>query len=185
MKLEILVEKTPFLITAIADFNAKYTTQYNKNKTSFEGNAIDDITLQLGLHQLINKPTHILQNSTSCIVLVFLSQPNLVIELGVHSSLYSSCHYQIVFVKLNLKIWSGILTLFGLCILPLWCGNCPRGHITSLANALLMKPGQLVDQVKRGLLRLGYVVLQRPKIDQKCQNLMISAFFYSSMIQFS
>ena len=26
MKLEILVQKTPFLITAIADFNAKYTT---------------------------------------------------------------------------------------------------------------------------------------------------------------
>ena len=44
-----------------------------------------------------------MQNSTSCIDLVFTSQPNSVIELGVHSSIHSSCHYQIVFVETDLS----------------------------------------------------------------------------------
>ena len=36
--------------------------------------------------------------------LIYTSQPNLVIESGIHSSFYSSCHHQIVFAKFNLKI---------------------------------------------------------------------------------
>ena len=32
-----------------------------------------------------------------------MSQPNMVIESGIHSSLHSSCHHQIVFAKFNLK----------------------------------------------------------------------------------
>ena len=104
MILEILAQKNPFMITAFGDFNAKPTNWYNKDKTTFEGNTIDNITSQLGLQQLINEPTYILQNSNSCIDLIFTSQPNLVIESGVHSSPHSSCHHQIVFAKFNLKI---------------------------------------------------------------------------------
>ena len=59
---------------------------------------------QFGLHQLINELAQILQNSSSCIDLIFTSQPNLVIESGVDSSLHVSCHHQIVFAKFNLKI---------------------------------------------------------------------------------
>ena len=36
--------------------------------------------------------------------LVFTNQPHLVIESGVHSSLSSMCHHEIVFSKLNLKV---------------------------------------------------------------------------------
>ena len=50
------------------------------------------ITSQYGLKQIITQPTHILNNSFSCIDLLFTSQPNLVIELGAHSSLHSNCH---------------------------------------------------------------------------------------------
>ena len=48
---------------------------YNKDKTSFEGNIIKNVNLQLGLHKIINEPTHILANSLSCIELIFTSQP--------------------------------------------------------------------------------------------------------------
>ena len=44
-----------------------------------------------------------MSNSSSCIDLIFTSQPNMVIESGIHSSLHSSCHHQIVFTKFNLK----------------------------------------------------------------------------------
>ena len=97
-------KKNSFLIAAIADFNAKPTNWYNKDKTTFEANTIGNITSQLRLHQLINEPTHILQNSSSCVDLIFPSQPNFVIKSGVHSSVYSSCNHQIVFAKFNLKI---------------------------------------------------------------------------------
>ena len=40
--------------------------------------------------------------------------------------------------------------LFGPCILPGW-GKIAPCHKSSLANALIMKLGQLVDQVKWGL----------------------------------
>ena len=53
---------------AIEDFNAK--------SSSFEGEAIENLTTQFGLHQVIKEPTHILDTSSSCIDLTFPSQPN-------------------------------------------------------------------------------------------------------------
>ena len=46
-----------------------------------------------------------MQNSASCIHLIFTSLPNIVIESGVHPSLYPNSHYQIEFANFNLKIY--------------------------------------------------------------------------------
>ena len=62
---------------------------------------IDAVTSNYGLHQLIHIRTHILNSSSSCIDLIFTSQPNLVMESGVHSSLHPSCHHQFVFAKFD------------------------------------------------------------------------------------
>ena len=75
-----------------------------KCSTSYEGTKINGITSQFGMQQLINEPTHILRASSSCNDLIFVSQPNLVMESGVHLSLDQKYHYQIIYVKLNLKI---------------------------------------------------------------------------------
>ena len=56
-----------------------------------------------GFHQIINKPTHILNNSSSCIDLKFTIEPNLVMESGVHSSLHANCHRQLPYVNINLN----------------------------------------------------------------------------------
>ena len=45
-----------------------------------------------------------MENSVSCIDLIFTNQPNLVIDSGVHLSLHANCHHQIVNCKLNLNI---------------------------------------------------------------------------------
>ena len=103
MTLELLAQKNPFLLTAIK-VNARSSNWHNKDKTSFEGNTIENVTSQLGLDQIINEPTQILPNSSSCIDLIFTFQPNMVIESGIYSSLLSSCHHQIGFAKFNLKI---------------------------------------------------------------------------------
>ena len=73
MTLEILAQINSFIITTIGDLNANSTNWYNKDKTSFEGDTIKNITLQLGLHHLIKDPTHILQNSSLCIDQTFIS----------------------------------------------------------------------------------------------------------------
>ena len=57
-----------------------------------------------GFHQIISKPTHVQRNSSSCIDLIFTDQPSLVINNGVHASLHSSCHHQIIHCTLNLNI---------------------------------------------------------------------------------
>ena len=63
------------------------------------------MTSQFGLKQLIQESTHILTDSSSCIDLIFTSQPNLVMESGVHSSLHQNCHHQIIYAKIYLKVF--------------------------------------------------------------------------------
>ena len=104
LTLDTVVNKNPFLIVALGDFNAKTTNWYKNDINSYEGLKIDTITSQFGLEQLINEPTHLTANSSSCIDLIFTSQPNLVIESGVNSFLHPNRDHQIVFAKINLNI---------------------------------------------------------------------------------
>ena len=99
-----MVHENPFLVVAVRDFNAKSSNWFCNGKTNFEGDAIESLTCQCGLHQVIKEPTRILDTSCSCIDLIFTSDPNLIIESGVHSSLHSNCHRQITFAKFNLEI---------------------------------------------------------------------------------
>ena len=54
---------------------------------------------------MINEPTHIIGDSSSCMNLIFPSQPNLVMESGVYSSLHPNCSHQITYAKFNLKTY--------------------------------------------------------------------------------
>ena len=42
---------------------------------------------------MINEPTHILESSSSCVHLIFTSQPNLITESGVHPPPYPNSHH--------------------------------------------------------------------------------------------
>ena len=57
------------------------------------------------MHQVIKEPTHILHNSSSCIDLIFASQPNLTIESGINPSLDPNCHHQLIYAIFNLQIY--------------------------------------------------------------------------------
>ena len=88
----------------IGDFNAKSKDWCSIDITSFEGSDLDFLISQFGLSQIIKEPTHILDNSRSCIDLIFTSQPNMVIDSGVHASLHANYHHQIIYAKFDLKI---------------------------------------------------------------------------------
>ena len=55
-------------------------------------------------HQEIKELTHMLDNSLSCIDLIFMSQPRLIIESEAHSFFYLDCQHHIIFSKFNLEI---------------------------------------------------------------------------------
>ena len=92
-----LPEKTPFLVVAIGDFNAKSESWYTNDSTTSQCNVLENITSQFGLQLIIKEPTHILDNSSSCIDLIFTSQPSLITELSVYPLLHPNCHHQVVY----------------------------------------------------------------------------------------
>ena len=74
--------------------------------TNLEMNLDDDFrTSQFVLFQIIKEPTHILKNSSSCIDLIFTTQPSMALQSRVHHSLHQNCHHQIIFAKFNLKVY--------------------------------------------------------------------------------
>ena len=90
LNLETLSRKNSFLLVAIGDFYAKSKFWYYNDNTTSQGKALENVTSQFRLHQVVKEPTHILHNSSSCIDLIFASQTNLIIESEVHPSLHSN-----------------------------------------------------------------------------------------------
>ena len=103
--LDYIANRNPFVSIIIGDFNARSNNWCSSDKTTYEGKKIESLTSQCGFKQVISDPTHILESSSSCIDLIFTSQPNLVMNSGVHSSLHPNCHHQIIHAKFNLKIF--------------------------------------------------------------------------------
>ena len=104
MTLDLVSKKNPFLFVALGDFNAKLSQWHDKDSSTSEGISIENITSQSGLHQIINEPTHILENSSPCIDLIFTSQPNLSVESGTQPSFHPNCHHEIIYAKFNLEV---------------------------------------------------------------------------------
>ena len=105
MNLETVAQRNPFLMVVIGDFNAKSKHWCSQDSTNFEGITIKNVTSQFGINQIIKEATHILKSSSSCIHLVFTTQPNFVVKSGVHPSLHPNCHHEIAFIKFNLQIY--------------------------------------------------------------------------------
>ena len=107
LNLETMTDNNPFLVVAIGDFNARSSSWCINDKSNYEGTKIDCLATECDLKQVINEPTHLLENSSSCIDVIFTPQTNLVMNAGIHPSLHASCHHQIVFAKFNLEIHYG------------------------------------------------------------------------------
>ena len=104
LNLDSIMTNNPFLTVILGNFNAKSNLWYNNDISTYGGSKTDGFTSQFGLQQIIKEPAHIIGDSSSCIDLISTTQPNLVMESGVHSSLHSNCHHHITFAKFNLKI---------------------------------------------------------------------------------
>ena len=105
MNLDDSFNSSPFLTTVISEFNAKSNTWSEGDRSTIEGSKIDFLTSQFGLSQIIKEPTHIVENSSSCTGLTFTTQPNMVLESGIHHSLHKNCQHQIISATFHLKVY--------------------------------------------------------------------------------
>ena len=93
-----------FLSAIMGDFNARTSCWWSEDINTSEGLKLLSLTSANGVSQLINEPTHLQTSNSSCIDLIFIDQPKLSVNSGVHASLYPKCHHQIVHSSFNLNI---------------------------------------------------------------------------------
>ena len=75
MNLDHYFNNNHFLTTVIVDFSAKWNKLSKGDRSTNEGSKIDFLTSKFGFSQIIKEPTHVLENSSSCIDLIFTTQP--------------------------------------------------------------------------------------------------------------
>ena len=98
-------KRKPYLSIITGNFNARSSTWWPKDTDTPEGLKLFSLTSSNAFSQLINEPTHIQGNSSSCIDLIFTNQENLSVNSGVHTSLHPNCHHQIIHSSFNLNIY--------------------------------------------------------------------------------
>ena len=84
--------------------NVKRPKWYPLDKNNAGGEALQAYTATAVSSQLVNKPTHYVTDSSSCIDLIFTSNMNLVTEFGVDPTLYKACQHNLIFGKINFNI---------------------------------------------------------------------------------
>ena len=77
---------------------------WHNDITTTDGIKLETTTTIYGLQQLIDEPTHICKNNSSCIDLIFTNQSNLIVNRGTHPSLHGNCRHQITFAKARLRV---------------------------------------------------------------------------------
>ena len=98
--------ESPLLSLICGDFNAKCTNWWPNGTNSACGLELYNTSTLSGYSQVINEPTNFQPNSNpSCIDLIFTNQPNLIFESGVHPSLSTRCHHQIIYAKISFEIY--------------------------------------------------------------------------------
>ena len=93
----------PYCVIIMGDFNCRSTQWWENDSENIEGTLFEQTAADIGLHQLISEPNHLVGDSKSCIDLIFTDHPNLIIDCGVHPSLHSQCHHQIIYGRLSVS----------------------------------------------------------------------------------
>ena len=96
-RIELLIDymsdENPHCIIFAGDFNSRCKQWWPEDNEDHQRKALDEFIESSALFQLIDQPTHILENSESCIDLIITNQPSLFAESGVHPSLFRGCHH--------------------------------------------------------------------------------------------
>ena len=79
-------------------------TDWKNDITNSVGQELDSLTSSAGYSQIIDKPIHIVNNSMSCIDLIFCTNANVIFKHGVDVSIFEKCHHNIIFGKIEISV---------------------------------------------------------------------------------
>ena len=81
----------------IGDFNAKSSKWCNSDKNNRAVMEFDNISTSAGYSQLINKPTHFVNKTSSCIDLIFSSDLNITSNCGIEKTIHEKYRHDIIY----------------------------------------------------------------------------------------
>ena len=97
-------DEFPLCSIVTGDFNARCTNWRKDDITNSTGREIASLTSSAGYTQIIDKPTHVISNSVSCIDLIFCTNQNLISKYDVDASIYDKCHHNIFYGKIDIRV---------------------------------------------------------------------------------
>ena len=98
-----ITNQQPTCSILVGDFNAKLSKWCPSDKDSKAGQDIDTFTTTLGYTQMIDQPTHIMNDKSPWIGLLFTTISKLLCNVGVKQTTYNKCHH-VIYGSLNLSI---------------------------------------------------------------------------------
>ena len=96
-------DQQPTCSVLAGDFNVELTKWCPSDKDKKAGQDIDTFTATSGYIQMMGQPTHIINDKSSCIDLLFTTNSKLLCDVGVEQTTYSKCQH-IIYGSLNLNI---------------------------------------------------------------------------------
>ena len=104
MLLNYINNRKPYLSVITGDFNSRCSFWWSDDIDTKDRLKLFSLTSSHGFSQLINQPTNIKANSSSCIDFIFIDQANLSLNVGVPASLHPNCYHQVVHSSFNFNI---------------------------------------------------------------------------------
>ena len=86
------------------DFNSRCSRWWKNDITNLQGERLELLTLSAGYNQIIDKSTHVINTSMSCINLIFCTNQCVLSNLGVDVSIFHKCHHNIIHGKINIRV---------------------------------------------------------------------------------
>ena len=90
---------------------------------------IESLTSSAGYKQIIGKPTHVINNSVSCIDLIFCTNQNVISNYGVDVSLFNKCHHNIIHGKIDIRV-----PLPPVYVREVW--DCSKANVENIKKAV-------------------------------------------------
>ena len=97
-------DELPLCLIVTGDFNVRCPRWWKNNTTNLQGQELDSLTLSAGYNQIIDKPTHVINTSMSCIDLGFCTNQSAISNHGVDVSIFDKCHHNIIYGKINIRV---------------------------------------------------------------------------------
>ena len=97
-------EEIPVHSIITGDFNAPSSNCWKNDITNSVGQELDSLISSTGYSQIVDKATHIVNNSMSCIDLIFCTNTNVTCKHGVDTSIFEKYHHNIIFGKIDICV---------------------------------------------------------------------------------